>query len=64
MGSRGLCYLQSNIESKNYEMTLKLINDIINDLRNSVDKKVLDICKNKVINSIKKEEDSSLDTRF
>lgn len=60
MASRGLCFLQSNIESKNYEMTLKLINDIINDLKKNIDVKVLDICKNKVINSIKKEEDSPL----
>ena len=60
MGSRGLCYLQSNIESKNYEMTLKLINNIINDLKGNVEENVLNICKNKVINSIKKEEDSPL----
>jgi len=58
--SKGLCYLQSNIEAKNYEMTLKLINDIINDLRSNIDLKVFDICKNKVINSLKREGDSSL----
>ena len=60
MGSRGICYLQSNIEAKNYEMTLKLINNIINDLKITVEKNILDICKNKVINSIKKEDDSPL----
>lgn len=60
LSSRGLCFLQSNIESKNYEMTLKLIEDIITDLRNSIDLKILDICKNKVINGLKKEEDSPL----
>jgi len=59
-GSRGLCYLQSNIDSKNYEMTLKLINDIINDLKGELDSKVVKICKDKLINGIKKEEDSSL----
>lgn len=60
LGSRGLCYLQSNIEAKNYEMTLKLIGEIISDLKNNIDAKVLEICKNKVINGIKKEEDSSM----
>ena len=60
LSSRGLCYLQSNIESKNYEMTLKLINDIVNDLKNKIDDKVLDICKSKVINGLRKEEDSPL----
>lgn len=60
LSSRGLCYLQSNIEAKNYEMTLKLINDIIEDLKLNIDLKVLDICKKKVINGIKKEEDSPL----
>ncbi len=60
MSSRGLCLLQSNIESKNYEMTLKLINDIHEDLKVNIDEKVLDICKKKVINGIKKEEDSPL----
>lgn len=60
LSSRGLCYLQSNIESKNYEMTLKLINDIINDLKGEINEKVLDICKTKVINGLKKEEDSPL----
>lgn len=60
LGSRGLCYLQSNIESKNYEMTLKLIEAIIEDLRGELDSKVFEICKNKVINGIKKEEDSSM----
>ena len=60
LSSRGLCFLQSNIESKNYEMTLKLIDEIITDLRNSIDLKILDICKNKVINGLKKEEDSPL----
>ena len=60
LSSRGLCFLQSNIEAKNYEMTLKLIDEIITDLRNSIDLKILDICKNKVINGLKKEEDSPL----
>lgn len=60
LSSRGVCFLQSNIEAKNYEMTLKLINDIINDLGNNIDLKVMDICKNKVINGLKKEEDSPL----
>lgn len=60
LGSKGLCYLQSNIEAKNYEMTLKLISEIIEDLRNNIDVKVLDICKSKIINSLKKEEDSPL----
>lgn len=60
LSSRGLCFLQSNIESKNYEMTLKLIDEIINDLKNSIDLKILNICKNKVINGLKKEEDSPL----
>jgi predicted Zn-dependent peptidase len=60
LSSRGLCYLQSNIESKNYEMTLKLINDIINDIKENIDLKVFDICKSKIINGLKKEDDSPL----
>ena len=60
ISSRGLCYLQSNIEAKNYEMTLKLIDDIHNDLKENIDLKVLDICKTKVINGLKKESDSPL----
>ena len=60
IASRGLCYLQSNIESKNYEMTLKLIDEIISDLREKIDPKVMDICKSKIINSLKKEDDSPL----
>lgn len=58
IASRGICYLQSNIEEKNYEMTLKLTQDIINDLRNNIDEKVLNICKEKVINGIRKEIDN------
>ena len=58
MASRGLCYLQSNIESKNYEMTLKLTNDIIEKLKNDIDEKVFDICKEKIINNMKKEVDN------
>ena len=60
MASRGLCYLQSNIEAKNYEKTLNLINDIVNDLKVNIDSKVLDICKRKVINSFKKDSDSPI----
>lgn len=58
MASRGLCYLQSNIESKNYDKTLELINNILNDLKNKLDDNVVNICKNKVINGIRKEEDN------
>ena len=60
MGSRGICYLQSNIEARNYEKTLDLINDIISDLQSNIDDKVLNICKDKVINGLRREEDSSL----
>ena len=60
VASRGIGYLQSNIEEKNYEMTLKLINDIIVDLRNNVDEKILNICKDKVINGIRKEIDNPI----
>lgn len=56
--SRGLCYLQSNIDSKNYEMTLKLVNDILNDLQTKIDDNVLNICKDKVISGFKKEIDN------
>lgn len=62
MSSRGLVHLQSNIDSKNYEKTQELVNDIINDLRNNIDEKVLDICKSKVINNIKKEVDNPIKT--
>ena len=58
MSSRGICYMQSNIEEKNYEMTLKLANDIINDLRNNIDEKVLKICKDKIINGYRREVDN------
>jgi len=60
LSSRGLCYLQSNIEEKNYEMTLKLIDEIINDLKNNIDEKVLLICKDKIITNVKKEVDNPL----
>lgn len=60
LSSRGLCYLQSNIEEKNYEMTLKLTNDIINDLKNNIDDKVLNICKDKVVNGLRKEVDNPM----
>ena len=52
--------MQSNIEAKNYEKTQELVNDIINDLRVNIDDKVFDICKNKIINNIKKEVYSPL----
>jgi len=60
LSSRGLCYLQSNIESKNYEKTLELVGNIINDLKNNIDEKVLNICKDKIISSFRKEVDSPL----
>lgn len=60
IASRGIGLLQSNIESKNYDMTLKLIDDIINDLKNNIDEKVLNICKDKIINSIRKEIDNPI----
>ena len=41
-------------------MTLKLVDQIICDLRNNIDEKVLGICKDKVINAYKKEVDSPL----
>lgn len=62
MSSRGLCYLQSNIEAKNYEKTQELVNEIIDDLRNNIDEKILDISKNKVINNVRKEVDNPLKT--
>ena len=60
IASRGIGLLQSNIEEKNYEMTLKLIGDIINDLRNNIDEKVLNICKDKIVNGIRKEIDNPI----
>lgn len=58
LSSRGLCYLQSNIEAKNYDMTLKLVDGILEKLRGPIDSKVLDICKEKIVNGFKKEVDS------
>ena len=56
--SKGVCFLQSNIESKNYEMTLKLTGEIIDKMKCEVDYKVLKIAKDKIINNMKKEDDS------
>lgn len=56
--SRGLCYLQSNIEEKNYEMTLKLIDEILEGMKKNIDEKVFNISMDKVINAFRKEVDS------
>lgn len=58
LSSRGLCCLKSNIEAKNYEKTLELTQEIIDNLKNNVDEKVLNICKEKVITSVRKEVDN------
>lgn len=59
-GSKGLCLLQSNIEEKNYAKTLEVIDEILNDLRNKIDDKVLKICKDKIISKLEKGEDNPL----
>ncbi len=59
-GSRGLCLLQSNIEEKNYTKTLEVIDEILNDLRNKIDEKVLKICKDKITSKLEKSEDNPL----
>lgn len=59
-GSRGLCLLQSNIEEKNYAKTLEVIDEILNDLRNKIDDKVLKICKDKITSNLEKSEDNPL----
>ncbi len=60
LSSRGLCYLQSNIEAKNYSKTLELIDKIVSDLAGEIDLSVLEICKKKIINNLKKEDDSQV----
>lgn len=57
--SRGICLLRTNIEEKNYDKTLEIVENILNDLRNTIDDKALKICKEKIVSKLEKSEDNS-----